>query len=246
MDFYAFYTGQEFEAYKYLGAHLEGDKCVFRTFAPQAAGIELILQDRAIPMNRIFDGNFYEVTAEAHEGDTYEYRIYGKDGSVRSHMDPYGYGVELRPNHKSIVVDTNKKMFSDQKWMKNRTNRKNEALNIYEIHAGSWKKKSQEQEGWYNYKELAELLIPYLEENHYNYVEFMPLCEYPSDESWGYQNTGYFAPTTRYGSAVDLKTAVDLFHQHKIGVLLDFVPVHFAMDDYSLRKYDSTYLYCKI
>lgn len=256
MDFYAFYRGQEFEAYRYLGAHMDGDRCIFRTFAPQAAKVELVLDGTVILMNRIYDGNFYEVIVEAKPGMTYEYRIHGRDGSTCDHMDPYGYGVELRPNHKSIVTDMESfsdPIFSDQKWMRSRTDRKKKTLNIYEVHAGSWKKRPKEEqkplestwetEGWYTYLELAELLIPYLKDHHYNYIEFLPLCEHPSDESWGYQNTGYFAPTSRYGSAKELKAAMNLFHRNGIGVILDFVPAHFALDDYALHKYDGTSLY---
>ena len=120
---------------------------------------------------------------------------------------------------------------------------KERPLNIYEVHAGSWKKPGNAPDDWYRFDELAGLLIPYLKENHYNYIELMPICEYPSDESRGYQNTGYFSPTSRYGSAAELMKAVDLFHQNGIGVILDFVPAHFALDDYGLKKYDGTSLY---
>lgn len=243
MDYYAFYTGKEFDAYKYLGAHLEGKNCTFRTFASEAVGIELAIGDKLIPMNRIYDGNFYELKLKAKAGDTYEYRIHGKDGSVIDHMDPYGHMVELRPKHKSVIADIDKFNFTDQRWMKNRTDMKCEPLNIYEIHAGSWRKKKGKVDGFYSYIELAKLLIPYLKDHSYNYVEFMPLCEHPTDESWGYQNTGYFAPTSRYGNPDELKEAIDAFHNNGIGVILDFVPAHFALDAYALKKYDGTSLY---
>lgn len=244
MDFYGFYTGREFEAYKFLGVHYDWDKCIFRTFAPQANNVELILNDQTYQMYRGYDGNFFEATLHSvPEGSTYEYRIYGRDGSVRNHADPYGVGMELRPSHRSVVRNIDSYVFSDHKWMKNRNDMKGGPLNIYEVHVGSWKKKGAGKEDWYNYVEFARLLVPYLKENHYNYVEFMPLCEHPTDESWGYQNTGYFAPTSRYGTLAELKEAIDFLHNNGIGVILDFVPVHFAIDDYGLRRYDGSALY---
>ena len=195
-------------------------------------------------MERIYDGNFFEATVpDAAEGDVYEYRIYDKGKRAVCHMDPYGYGVELRPDHKSVVRNLLHHEFRDKKWMKSRSNMLDKPLNIYEIHAGSWKKPGEKPDDWYSYTELVNLLIPYLKENYYNYVEFMPLCEYPTDQSWGYQNTGYYAPTSRYGSAEELMGAIDRLHQEGIGVILDFVPVHFALDDYALRKYDGSSLY---
>lgn len=116
-------------------------------------------------------------------------------------------------------------------------------MNIYEMHAGSWHTNPEDPNGWYNYAELAEPLIAYLKENHYNYVEFLPLSEHPADVSWGYQTTGYFSPTSRYGTAAQLKELIDKCHQADIGVILDFVPVHFAMDDYGLAMFDGTPLY---
>lgn len=244
MDFHSFYVGNEFEAYKYLGAHLDGNVCTFRTFAPQANKIELLFHGNIIPMNPVYDGNFYEaVVTNALDGDRYEYRIYGKDGSVVDHMDPYGFGTELRPDHKSIIRKLDSSLFSDVEWLKQRDSMMEGPLNIYEMHAGSWRKPWNRPDDWYHYRDLATLLIPYLKNNHYNYVEFLPLCEHPSDQSWGYQNTGYFSPTSRYGTAGELMEAINMFHMNGIGVILDFVPVHFALDKYALVKYDGTSLY---
>lgn len=245
MDTYGFYTGQVFDAYEFLGAHVHEGGVTFRTFAPSAAGINLLHNGNEIPMNRIIDGNFYEVTvADAKAGDTYEYRIYKNGGSYYTdHCDPYGFGMELRPNHKSIVRNLDAYQFDDATWMKRRSNCKEQPLNIYEIHAGSWRKPGEGQEDWYRYDELADLLIPYLKETGYNYIELMPLSEHPCDESWGYQNTGFFSPTSRYGTAEDLMRMIDKFHQNKIGVLLDYVPVHFAIDYYALEQYDGSALY---
>lgn len=243
-DFYGFYTGKMFDAYEWLGAHVTNDGVIFRTFAPNACRIELLLNGKGIPMNQIGDGNYYEVkVTDAKEGDSYEYRIYTQNGSYTDHCDPYGFGMELRPNHKTIVRDLNSFQFHDQAWMAKRNDRKEEPLNIYELHLGSWRKKSPERTDWYRYDELAELLIPYLKESGYNYVEFMPISEHPCDESWGYQNTGFYAPTSRYGTLNDLKKMINLLHQNNIGVILDFVPVHFAVDSYGLAKYDGSALF---
>ena len=161
MDFYSFYTGQEFEAYKYLGTHQESSGWVFRTFAPQASGTDLLIHGKEIPMERIYDGNFFEATVpDAAEGDVYEYRIYDKGKRAVCHMDPYGYGVELRPDHKSVVRNLLHHEFRDKKWMKSRSNMLDKPLNIYEIHAGSWKKPGEKPDDWYSYTELVNLLIP--------------------------------------------------------------------------------------
>lgn len=245
MDLYGFYTGQIFDAHTYLGAHFSEDcsKCYFRTYAPHAHHVELLIHDTAINMTPTLDGKFYEtILDDVKSGDKYEFRIHNHLGGFVDHSDPYGFGMELRPEHKSIVRDINYK-FNDAKWMDSRSNMVDKPLNIYECHAGSWRKPEDKPDSWYNYVELADILIPYLKDKGYNYVEFMPLCEYPCDNSWGYQNTGYFAPTSRYGTAVDLKKAIDKFHQNNIGVILDYVPAHFAIDDYALRRYDSDALF---
>lgn len=244
MDRYGFYTGQIFDAYEYLGAHVTEDGVYFRTFAPAASGVCVRLGEREIPMNRIEDGNFYEAyVAGVREGELYEYRIYDRNHQYRDHCDPYGFGMELRPDHRSVVRSLDSYQFQDAAWVRHRGECLNGPLNIYEIHAGSWKKPSAGQGEWYRYDELARLLAPYLKESGYNFVELLPLSEHPCDESWGYQNTGFYAPTSRYGTAAELMEFVDFMHQNGIGVILDFVPVHFAVDDYGLVKYDGTELY---
>ncbi|MDD6230218.1 MAG: alpha-amylase family glycosyl hydrolase, partial [Lactimicrobium massiliense] len=148
------------------------------------------------------------------------------------------------PGWASRIVDLTKYHWHDDKWMRNATTHKDKPMNIYEMHMGSWKKKDDAKEdGWYRYDELVPLLIPYLKENGYNYVEFMPLNEYPSDQSWGYQATGFYAPTSRYGTPDQLRTLIDALHQNGIGVFLDIVLVHFAVNDYALANYDGTPLY---
>lgn len=264
MDRYGFYTGKIFDAYEYLGCRVQKEGAVFCTFAPAAQRVSVIGSFNGwqeTPMEKVYDGNFWECRIPgARAGDMYKYRIWRRDGSFRDHCDPYGFGMELRPQNASFIRDMESYRFHDSGWMKKRNDCKKGPLNIYELHAGSWKQKaSRERQDpgrgqrtageqdrrdlWYRYDELAQELIPYLKEYGYNYVELMPLGEHPCDESWGYQQTGFFSPTSRYGTADDLKRMVDLFHQNGIGLILDFVPVHFAVDDYALAEYDGTALY---
>ena len=245
MDYYGFYTGTEFKAYEYLGAHIDNDATIFRVFAPQAAKITVMGDFNGwseTELERVYNGQFWEKRIEgAREGMIYKYRIYKHNGTVTDHCDPYGYGMELRPKWASIIRNMKSYTFNDKKWMDSRTDCKNKPLNIYEMHMGSfWTK---EDGSWYTYRELADIVIPYLKEYNYNYLEIMPISEHPCDESWGYQNTGFYAPTSRYGTSDDLKYFIDKCHQNNIGVLLDFVPVHFAIDDYALAKFDGDSLY---
>ena len=247
MDFHGFYTGKIFDAYQYLGAHITDAGVVFRTFAPGAQKVSLIgefSQWREYEMNRVYDGSFWECYVDgASAGSMYKYRIYEKSGSCVDHCDPYGFGMELRPNSASIVRDLNSYQFHDSAWMLSRSDCKNRPLNIYELHFGSFRKPSERADDWYTYEEMADILIPYLKQNGYNYLEIMPLNEHPCDESWGYQSTGFFSPTSRYGTADQLKAFVDACHQNSIGVIMDFVPVHFAVDGYALAQFDGTALY---
>ena len=247
MDFHGFYTGKIFDAYQYLGAHITDAGVVFRTFAPGAQKVSLIgecSQWREYDMNRVYDGNFWERYVDSVKpGSMYKYRIYEKSGSCVDHCDPYGFGMELRPNSASIVRDMNSYQFHDSAWMLSRSDCKNRPLNIYELHFGSFRKPSERADDWYTYEEMADILIPYLKQNGYNYLEIMPLNEHPCDESWGYQSTGFFSPTSRYGTADQLKAFVDACHQNGIGVIMDFIPVHFAVDGYALAQFDGTALY---
>lgn len=247
MDFYGFYTGKIFDAYKYLGAHVEEKGVTFRTFAPSASRITLIgeFNDwQEWEMNKVSDGNFWECyVPQAKAGQMYKYKIYDRNGNPVDHCDPYGFGMELRPSSASIIRDMSKYKFKDSQWLQSRSDCRKKPLNIYEIHFGSFRKPSDKADDWYNYEEMIDILIPYLVKNGYNYLEIMPLNEYPCDESWGYQATGFFSPTSRYGTADQLKAFIDACHKHNIGVLMDFVPVHFAVDAYGLANYDGTALY---
>lgn len=249
MDINRFYRGEVFEAYEYYGAHLSKNGTVFRTYAPNALKVSLIGDftswDEEIPMQPVRDGRSYEIEVpEAEEGMRYKYRIYDRSGKFIDHCDPYGFGMELRPGTCSVIRSIEGFEFGDADWLEKRTDCRDKPMNIYEVHLGSWRRKSDEdEEGWYTYSEIADMLIDYVCGCGYNFIELMPLSEHPCDESWGYQSTGFFAPTARYGTPQQLMEFVDKCHRRNIGVIIDFVPVHFAVDHYALTEYDGTKLY---
>lgn len=244
MDFQKFLAGSVFDAYEYFGAHMGRDGVTFRIYAPNAGKVELQGDFNGWELKELEKGEnpgvYTGTFAQAKPGMYYKYCITDRQGKSTMHCDPYGMRMELRPGFASRIVDRSYP-FQDQSWMKKRDKNYNRPMNIYELHAGSWRKK--EDNSWYNYEELGEQLIPYLKRMGFNFVEFLPLSEHPADCSWGYQNTGFFAPTFRYGSPRQLKALVDRLHQNGIGVIMDFVPVHFATDDYGLQNFDGTPLY---
>ena len=246
LDFHAFYTGTSLNAYEFLGAHVTKNGTVFRVYAPAASRITVTGEFNnwgETDLNRIHNGQFWECTiTSAHPGMMYKYKIYTSHGCTE-HCDPYGYGMEVRPNWASIIRNTRSYKFHDSAWMKKRTNHRTAPLNIYEFHAGSWRTHWSVSKAWYTYRDLAEHLLPYVKEKGYNYIELLPLAEHPSDDSWGYQCTGFYSPTARYGSMDDLKYFIDMCHKQNVGVILDFVPVHFALDSYGLANFDGTTLY---
>ena len=249
MNIQDFYIGKSFDAYEFFGAHKIGDKILFRVYAPNAAKVSLVgefndWQEEA--MEQQHQSGIYSITSEkARVGMMYKYCIHTRDGQVVYHCDPYEFAMELRPNTASYIVDLDEYKFNDDEWMNNRDKCYNKPLNIYEIHMGSWmtRKDKDINNGWYRYNEIADTLINYVKENGFTHIEIMPLCEHPVDCSWGYQNTGFFSPTSRYGTNRDLKELIDKCHRANVGVILDFVPVHFAVDDYGLAKFDGTELY---
>lgn len=247
MDIYGFYKGECFEAYDYLGAHLSKDGTTFRTYAPNAEKVAIIgdFNDwKEIPMFKTSDGNFYERHIDnAKEGMRYKYRIYDKKGGFCDHCDPYGYGMEVRPGTCSVIRSIDGFRFHDARWLNERTDCRDKPMNIYEVHLGSWRKKSDSGDGWFSYSEIADDLINYVIEYGYNFIELMPVSEHPSDESWGYQCIGFYAPTSRYGTPLQLMELIDKCHKKGIGVIADFIPVHFAVDHYGLTEYDGTKLY---
>ena len=251
MDIHQFFLGNAFDAYTFFGAHVQKDGSVcFRTLAPNAEKVSLIYEGndwKEIPMEKTHPGGVYTcIVPDAIPGMMYKYRIYSEhfaDVEFIDHCDPYGFGMELRPGTASIIRDTDSYHFQDSEWLSQRGGHLEKPVNIYEVHLGSWKTNPNDPNGWYRYEELAPLLIAYAKKNGYNYIECMPLSEHPADCSWGYQNTGFYSPTARYGDMDGLKKFVDLCHRSGIGVIMDFVPVHFAANADALAKFDGTHLY---
>lgn len=246
MELMEFLSGKAFDAYMYFGAHIYGKDTVFRVYAPAAekVGIEGDFNDwKEEFMFHEGKGVYSIITDKAKEGMRYLFCIYDRYGKVTKHTDPFAFGMEIRPYYAAVIRNLGTFQFSDWDWMKNRNINYDRPMNIYEVHLGSWRRKSKEEYGWYRYTEIIEQLIAYVKENGYTHIEFLPLSEHPFDGSWGYQVTGFFAPTSRYGVAQEVKMMVNRCHQEGIGVIIDFVPVHFALDEYGLREFDGTPLY---
>jgi len=245
MDLHAFYVGEEFHAWNWLGAHVTPEGAVFRVYAPNAGHVGLIGDFNSWAesgMTRIADGNFYECTVpNAREGMRYKFRIHGRDGRCLDRADPYGFASQPRPETASVLCQLGKYEFQDEDWMCQRTAGEDKPVNIYELHLGSWRDAPDGER--HTYRSIAQPLIRWLLDMGYNYVELMPLCEYPCDESWGYQATGFYCPTARYGQGEDLKYLIDQLHQNGIGVILDVSLVHFAVDDFGLAEFDGGPLY---
>lgn len=246
MYLHDYFMGTAFDAYTYFGAHPGPMGVMFRVYAPNAHKVAVIGDFNNWTeefLGKDEWGIFSAIFDKAKPGMRYKYKVYQCDGNVVDKTDPYAFGMELRPNCASVIVDMNDFQFTDEEWMRRRSKNYNTPMNIYEIHLGSWKKPSEEPDAWYNYRELAEPLIEYLKSNYYTHVEIMPLSEHPFDGSWGYQVTGFYSPTSRYGTASDLKYLINELHKAGLGVIMDFVPVHFAADYYSLIKFDGTSVY---
>ncbi len=243
-DLQAFYDGLSFDAWKYFGAHPSKAGTTFRVYAPNAVKVAVIGEfsdwEPISMKQKNENGIWFCRIKDAKEGQMYKYRIYFPDGNFCDHTDPYAFSTELRPGSASIIVNL-KFPFTDKNWLKKRTLNYNDPMNVYEMHIGSWRRK--EDGSFYNYEELAEILPEYLKEHHFTHVEFMPLTEYPVDESWGYQVLGYYSATSRYGTPRQLQKLINTLHENGIGIILDFVPVHFALDYYGLSHFDGTALY---
>lgn len=244
MDIRGFYGGTEFHAYQWLGAHFTSRGAVFRLYAPNAEHVGLIGDHNnwsETPMMRIQDGRFYETTvSNAWEGMRYKFRVHERGGRWLDRADPFSFATQPRPETVSVLRRLGRYQFRDDDWLRTRAVPDGRPMNIYELHLGSWR---NGPDGVPTYRSIAQPLIAYLRDMGYNYLELMPLCEYPCDASWGYQATGYYSPTARYGQSEDLKYLVDQCHQNGIGVLLDFALVHFAVDDFGLANFDGTPLF---
>ncbi len=253
LDRYLFGEGKHWEIYKKLGAHLrelEGIRGVsFAVWAPNAIRVSVIGEfndwdGRIYPMRVLGESGVWEIfIPDLNEAVLYKYEIKTKAGYLRVKTDPYAFYMEKRPKTASIVWDLGKYNWQDQKWMEARAKKNpyQEPLNIYEAHLGSWKRDSKGH--FLSYRQLAEELPLYVKNLGFNYIELLPIMEHPYDASWGYQVSGYFAPTSRYGNPDEFRYFVDRCHQAGIGIILDWVPGHFPKDDYSLRLFDGTALY---
>ena len=257
MDQYLFGEGTHYEIYKKLGAHpaeYNGEQGVyFAVWAPHAKGVRVVGEfncwgSDGYPMKRLEPLGIYEAFIPGlREGSMYKYLIETENGDYIYKADPFAFYAEKRPGTASRVADITHFSWHDERWMEKRKtwNGPEEALSIYEVHPGSWKRHPHEEDedGFYNYRELAEELTAYIKEMGYTHVELMGIAEHPYDGSWGYQVTGYFAPTSRYGTPEDFQYMMDYFHKHGIGVILDWVPAHFPKDAHGLANFDGQPLF---
>ena len=258
MDRYLFGQGTHYEIYKLMGAHPTKQKgkdgVYFAVWAPRAQEVAVVGDFNGWDPNENImkcdnDMGIYQLFIPGvKSGDLYKFCITSPSGELLYKADPYANYAEKRPGNASRVYDITNFKWNDSVWMKNRQNydvNKN-AMSIYEVHPGSWRKHPQnehDEDGFYNYRELAHSLAEYIKDMGYTHVELMGIAEHPFDGSWGYQVTGYYAPTSRYGTPQDFKYMVDYLHQNKIGVILDWVPAHFPKDAHGLANFDGTAVY---
>ena len=258
LDQYLFGQGTHYDVYRKLGAHplKDGKKegVYFAVWAPNAQAVSVIGEfndwdEQANPMTKAGPIGVFEIfVPEAKIGQLYKFFIVGMNGEHIYKADPYANEAELRPGTASRITDIQSYKWKDATWMKNRQkfDENKDAMAIYEVHPGSWMKHpatEENEKGFYNYRELAVKLAQYVKEMGYTHVELMGIAEHPFDGSWGYQVTGYYAPTSRYGTPQDFKYMVDYLHRQKIGVILDWVPAHFPKDSHGLVNFDGTAVY---
>ncbi len=253
IDISLFNEGKHYSIYEKMGAHpmtVDGvDGVLFAVWAPNADRVSVVgnfnnWDGRRHPMRKLDYSGIYELFIPGNlVGEIYKYEIKAKSGQVFMKSDPYAFSSEVRPANASRIVDISYK-WKDATWMEQRENKNTDEqpMAIYEMHLGSWKRPTDGRE-FYNYRDIASLLADYLLMMNYNYVELMPIMEHPYDPSWGYQVTGYYAPTSRYGSPADFMYFVDYLHSKGIGVILDWVPAHFPKDEHGLGRFDGTALY---
>lgn len=256
-DQYLFAQGTHYDIYKKLGAHLSVEDGVqgvyFGVWAPNAAQVNVIgtfneWNEESHPMQKLGEGGIWGLFIPGvEEGTMYKFLIYARDGRKLYKADPFANYAEYRPGTASIVTDITGFDWRDSKWMEARDKKdmNKEPMAIYECHIGSFMKHPNNgtAEGFYNYREFADRIIEYLKEMKYTHVELMGIAEHPFDGSWGYQVTGYYAPTRRYGNPDDFMYFVDYMHDQGIGVILDWVPAHFPKDAYGLGMFDGQPLY---
>ena len=248
LEQYLFHRGEYRQAYEYLGAHPTRNSTIFRIWAPAAKSVAVVgdFNDWTAReedyCHKITNEGIWEVEIKKiKKGNLYKYQIETSWGEKILKSDPYAFYSELRPQTASIINGKPKFRWSDKKWLNNREIGYAKPINIYEVHLGSWKKK--EDGTYYNYKEIAELLVKYMLEMNYTHIEIMPIIEYPFDGSWGYQGTGYYSVTSRYGTPEDFMYFVNYFHKNNLGVILDWVPGHFCKDSHGLYRFDGSACY---
>lgn len=256
VDQYLFGQGTHYDIYKKLGAHVchKGKKkgVFFAVWAPNAKEVYVLGEfndwsESAAPMKRIGQGGIFVTFIEdVKEGQMYKYMFVLPDGRKFYKADPYANYAEMRPGTASRIYDLNHFKWDDQKWLDSRDQKdmNKQPMAIYECHIGSWMKHSDgTEDGFYNYREFADRIVAYLKKMPFTHIELMGIAEYPFDGSWGYQVTGYYAPTSRYGTPDDFRYLIDLLHRNGIGVILDWVPAHFPRDAHGLCEFDGTCLY---
>ncbi|WP_147369211.1 1,4-alpha-glucan branching protein GlgB [Fusobacterium polymorphum] len=248
MEQYLFHRGEYRQAYEYFGAHPTRNSTVFRIWAPSAKSVAVVgdfndwIAREEDYCHKITNEGIWEVEIKKiKKGNLYKYQIETSWGEKILKSDPYAFYSELRPQTASIVNGKPKFRWADKKWLNSREIGYAKPINIYEVHLGSWKKK--EDGTYYNYKEIAELLVEYMLEMNYTHIEIMPISEYPFDGSWGYQGTGYYSVTSRYGTPEDFMYFVNYFHKNNLGVILDWVPGHFCKDSHGLYRFDGSACY---
>ena len=252
-DQYLFAKGAHYDIYKKLGAHLSQedgkDGVFFAVWAPNAAEVHVIgtfneWNEEKHLMKKIGPGGIYTLfIPEAKEGDLYKFMITARDGRHLYKADPFANYAEKRPGTASVITDISNLKWTDKDWMEARAKKdlNAEPLAIYECHIGSWMRHpGREDEGFYNYREFADRIVEYLKKMKYTHVELMGIAEHPFDGSWGYQVTGYYAPTSRYGTPKDFQYLINKLHRNKIGVILDWVPAHFPRDAHGLAEFDGS------
>ncbi len=249
---FLFAKGESFRSYTYFGAHIEerdGRKTTcFRVYAPRAKAVYLVggFNDwgNNFPMKKLDRSGIWSIILEdSVEGYSYKYAIVSTDGHWTYKSDPYAFSSEYRPHTASVVADLDKYQWKDYDYIKNRETRvlRDEPVTIYEVHLGSWQKNAPQ--AFMSYRELAERLIPYVAEKGFTHIELLPVLEHPLDASWGYQVTGFFSATSRYGRPEDLMYFIETCHLWGIGVIMDWVPCHFCKDSHGLSEFDGTNLY---
>lgn len=249
-DLYLFNEGRNYQAYRLLGAHFGEGGTTFRVWAPNAARVAVVgdfnnWDGRVHALHSLGASGVWETqVAEAGPGSLYRFEIHNRHtGALLIKSDPYARGFELRPGSAAYVTAPSAYAWGDGDWLARRAGWDwlRAPMNIYEVHPGSWMRHPDNRP--YLWRDLAERLIPYAVEQGYTHLELLPVTEHPLDESWGYQTTGYFAPSSRYGSPDDLKAFVDACHRAGLGIILDWVPGHFPQDDWALARFDGTALY---